>query len=98
MPRVKPVAPPSGGIAGTEASRMAAPVPPRSPDATPSRFQSFVERFVIERCGYWPKPNEGDVLQAAWDEILFARSVYNMIGNLDNVERKRNGKVPKAAP
>lgn len=68
---------------------MAAPLPPRSPDATPSRFQSFVERFVIERCGYWPKRGEGDMIEAAWEEILFARTVYNMIGNTDENARKQ---------
>lgn len=69
--------------------RMASPMPPMAPDATPSRYQSFIERFVIERCGYWPKQGEGDLLQAAWDEITFGTSVWNMIRRANEAEKAR---------
>lgn len=84
---VMPVAPNSGPTAGARKSRMASPLPPLAPDTTPSRFQSFLERFVIERCGYWPKKGEADLMEAAWEEIAFGRSVYNMIRQTDAAER-----------
>lgn len=89
MGRTKPIAPNTGPVGGAFTQRMSSPMAPMRPDAAPSRYQSFIERFIIERCGYWPKPGEGDVLKAAWEEIQFGTSVWNMIRRADEAERTR---------
>jgi hypothetical protein len=46
------------------------------------RLTSFLERYVIERCGKWP---EGDELKRGWEVIQDGKSIYKMI--------QLNGKV-----
>lgn len=41
-----------------------------------TRFRSFCERYVVERCRDWPQ----DQIEArAWEAILEARSIYNKV-------------------
>lgn len=50
------------------------------------RFNSFCERFVIERCREWPKEN---VNEAAWRCLQDAKRVYHMIQGLSSTVKDR---------
>lgn len=41
-----------------------------------TRFRSFCERYIIERCRDW---KEGEIDERAWATILEAKSIYNKV-------------------
>src|SRR5574340_710074 len=50
------------------------------PPANVTRFRSFVERFVIERCGKW---SSDQISRDAWNEVQNAKTTYRMIIQAD---------------
>lgn len=44
---------------------------------TDTRFRSFAERYLIERCRLWPAECKPD--EMAWETILQAKTIYKMI-------------------
>ena len=49
-----------------------------------TRFQSFAERYIIERAGQFKLGNEK---QDAWNAILDAKSIYGMIEGVDRAQQ-----------
>jgi hypothetical protein len=41
-----------------------------------TRFRSFAERYIVERCRDW---KESEIDERAWEAILQARSIYNKV-------------------
>lgn len=41
-----------------------------------TRFRSFCERYIVERCRDW---KEGEIDERAWATILEAKSIYNKV-------------------
>lgn len=51
-----------------------------------ARFNSFCERFVIERCREWPQE---EINEAAWRTIQDAKTVYRMIQGVSSKVKDR---------
>ncbi len=51
-----------------------------------TRFQSFAERYIIERAGQFKLGNEK---QDAWNAILDAKSIYGMIEGVDRAQQSQ---------
>lgn len=58
-----------------------------------TRFQSFAERYIIERAGQFKLGNEK---QDAWNAILDAKSIYGMIEGVDRAQQPQE--TTQAAP
>ena len=41
-----------------------------------TRFRSFAERYIVERCRDW---KEGEIDERTWEAILQAKSIYNKV-------------------
>jgi hypothetical protein len=67
---------PAGWVGPSGSVGVASQAAPEQQTPSNSRFRSFAERYLVERCRDW---KEGEIDERAWAAILEAKSIYNKV-------------------